>query len=168
MDNANEFYDANLRPIPVAGGLWALLVCHEEKPLQGLQRILLDLGMTTRRVRNYSASRAALQNPPRPALVLTDTSLPDGSWADVIEVTRAVAPSPPVIVVSRLVDIKLYLDVMESGAYDFVVPPLTSADVAYLVSGALLRSSFHSPGKPGQDSSPSSLRRMSSSFEANR
>jgi FixJ family two-component response regulator len=44
----------------------------------------------------------------------------------------------PVVVVSRLVDLDLYLDVLESGASDFIVPPFQASDVAYVVSGALL------------------------------
>jgi FixJ family two-component response regulator len=48
-------------------------------------------------------------------------------------------------VVARLVDMKLYLDVLESGAYDFVVPPLTSAGLAHVVRGAMLKGSRRQP-----------------------
>jgi FixJ family two-component response regulator len=43
----------------------------------------------------------------------------------------------PVIVVSPFVDVDLYLDSMESGASDFIVPPFLCTDVAYVVMTAI-------------------------------
>jgi DNA-binding NtrC family response regulator len=137
----------NLRPTPLASRLWALLVYDEEEPLRAVEQTLLDQRMSTVRVRNCSEAIAVLRDSDPPTIVLTDTSLADGSWANVLEATCACPSHPPLIVVSRLLDIRLYLDVMESGACDFVVPPLASADLAYIVSSALLKSSLESPGK---------------------
>jgi DNA-binding NtrC family response regulator len=145
MDNGREYSDVKLRPSRVAHGLWALLVYDEEEPVRAVERILLDQGLSTRRVRNCSAARAVLREAAPPVLVLTDVSLPDGNWADVLKATCAASPGPPVIVVSRLVDMKLYLDVLESGAYDFVVPPLTAAGLVYIVRGAMLKGSRRQP-----------------------
>jgi len=128
--------------------LWALLVYDEEEPIRHVERMFLDQGMRTRRVRNYSEASAALEEPVQPALVLTDTSFPDGTWADVLKAARAAPTGAPVIVVSGLVDMKLYLDVLERGAYDFVVPPLTSAELAHIIRAAILKGSNHSRGKP--------------------
>jgi DNA-binding NtrC family response regulator len=112
-------------PTTVADRLWVLFVSDAEEPLRAVERILLDRRMSTRRVRNCSEAIAVLQDSNPPALVMTDTCLPDGGWADVLEATCDCPQCPPLIVVSRLSDIGLYLDVMESGAYDFLVPPLT-------------------------------------------
>jgi DNA-binding NtrC family response regulator len=128
-----------------ANELCAFLVYDQEEPLQAVERILLDWGMPTRRVRNCAGAVAALCEPNSPALVLTDTFLPDGTWADVLNTSRIFRPGPPVIVVSRVVDIPLYLDVLESGAYDFVVPPFTLAGLAYIIRGAILESSCRQP-----------------------
>jgi DNA-binding NtrC family response regulator len=147
----NGYCDVNRNVALMADEWWALLVYAEEEPVPGLQRILLDQGMRTRHVRNCSQTRAALREPAPPALVLTDTSLPDGTWEDVLKAASAAPTSAPVIVVSRLVDIKLYLDVLESGAYDFVVLPLTSADLAHIVRGAMLEGSHGSPGHRRED-----------------
>ena len=47
-------------------------------------------------------------------------------------------PSPvPVVVVSRYVDVDLYLDALEKGAWDYIVPPFRAADLAYVVNGAI-------------------------------
>lgn len=127
--------------------LWALLVYDAEEPLRAVEQHLLAQGISTRRVRNCSEVLAMLRESFPPAVVVTDTSLPDGGWADVLKATCACPSYPPLIVVSRLADVSLYLDIMESGAYDLVVPPLASADLAHIVNGALLKSSHQSLGK---------------------
>jgi DNA-binding NtrC family response regulator len=114
------FLDFNGRA--TANELCAFLVYDQEEPLQAVERILLDWGMPTQRIRNCAGTKAALSEANSPALVLTDTFLPDGTWADVLRTSRSFQSGPPVIVVSRVVDIPLYLDALESGAYDFVVP----------------------------------------------
>jgi two-component system, response regulator, stage 0 sporulation protein F len=157
----------NLRSAPQADNLWALLVYEEEEPVRAVEQILRGQAMSTRRVRNCYEAMTALRHSDQPALVVTDASLPDGDWADVLRATRTCTSSPPLIVVSRLADIQLYLDVMESGAYDFVVPPLASAEMAYVVSGALLKRSDQGPGKP-RNSGPSSARRAETPAGANR
>jgi DNA-binding NtrC family response regulator len=129
----------------MADELWALLVYDEEEPVQGVERTLIDQGMRTRRVRNCAEASAALRESATPALVLTGISLPDGTWADVLEAVNAAPRSAPVIVVSALVDIKLYLDVLESGAYDFVVPPLSSDDLTHIVGPAMARARIAVP-----------------------
>jgi FixJ family two-component response regulator len=49
----------------------------------------------------------------------------------------AASAALPVIVVSRVVDIDLYLTTLESGASDFIVPPFSAADLAYLLDTAI-------------------------------
>jgi FixJ family two-component response regulator len=48
------------------------------------------------------------------------------------------APAPVnVIVVSEVVDIALYLEVIQLGAFDFIVPPMSSPDFAHVVWSAV-------------------------------
>ena len=42
-----------------------------------------------------------------------------------------------VIVVSRLIDVKLYADTMVGGAFDFIVPPMTSDELAHVLACAV-------------------------------
>jgi DNA-binding NtrC family response regulator len=139
MDTKSAYYDVNAGLSPLAEGFWALLVYSEELLFQGVERALLDQGMRTRRARNCAAARNALGEANPPSLVLTGTSLPDGTWADVLDAAGAVRVGFPVVVVSRVVDIPLYLEVLTGGAYDFVVPPFVPADLAYIVRGAILQ-----------------------------
>ena len=42
-----------------------------------------------------------------------------------------------VIVVGRLPDTRLYIEVMEHGAYDFIAPPIADSDLAHVLRCAL-------------------------------
>jgi hypothetical protein len=78
-----------------------------------------------------------LQEASPPHLVFTEARLPDGTWADVVKKALG-APKPvKVIVVSRLVDVSLYVDTMEGGAFDFIVPPLSANELAHVVKCAV-------------------------------
>ena len=90
--------------------------------------------MRTRHSRNCSEAGAALCEPEPPGLVLTGTSLPDGTWIDVLKAASAAPVCVPVIVISSLLDIRLYLDVLESGAHDFIVPPINSGDMKHIIA----------------------------------
>jgi FixJ family two-component response regulator len=70
-------------------------------------------------------------------LVLAAARLPDGSWEDLV-LMAAKAPAPiNVIVVSEVVDIAFYLEALQVGAFDFIVPPMSFADFAYVVGSAV-------------------------------
>ena len=72
-----------------------------------------------------------------PHLVFTEALLPDGNWADVVKLALGALKPVKVIVVSRLVDIKLYVDTIVGGAFDFIVPPMTSDELAHVLACAL-------------------------------
>jgi len=114
----------------------ALLVHYEEMPMTELKFVLDRLGIETSRARTCAEAEAALDGAEPPRLIFTDTVLTDGTWAKVTALAGKGRPALSVIVVSREVDIPLYLDV-ESGASDFIVPPFRDADVAQVVKGAL-------------------------------
>lgn len=68
-----------------------------------------------------------------PHLVFTEALLPGGTWAEVVKLALEALK---VIVVSRLVDIKLYVDTMVGGAFDFV-PPMTSDELDHILACAV-------------------------------
>jgi DNA-binding NtrC family response regulator len=115
----------------------ALLVHYEEMPMTELKFVLDRLGIETWGARTCAEAEAALSGAEPPRLIFTDTVLTDGTWANVTALAGKGRLALSVIVVSRQVDIPLYLDVLESGASDFIVPPFRDADVAQVVKGAL-------------------------------
>ena len=72
-----------------------------------------------------------------PHLVFTEALLPDGNWADIVKLALGALKPVKVIVVSRLVDIKLYVDTIVGGAFDFIVPPMTSDELAHVLACAV-------------------------------
>ena len=128
--------------------LHPLCVYDSDEPLGHVEQTLLDWGMSTKRVRNCAEAIAALGNLAPPSLVLTDASLPDGTWLDVLRIAGSLPTGGvPVIVVSPFVDIHLYLEVLENGGHDFVVPPVTHAEMAHIIGTAILKGQFHNSGE---------------------
>jgi DNA-binding NtrC family response regulator len=118
----------------------ALLVHDEEGTWAELTALLQKHGLQTTQARNCAEAQVALRIHP-PSLIFTDAVLQDGTWAGIQALAKGAARAMPVIVVSWFVDIPLYLDVLEKGAADFIVPPFRGEDIAYVVKGALLSSS---------------------------
>ncbi|HEV2494952.1 MAG TPA: response regulator [Terriglobia bacterium] len=111
----------------------AMLVHGEGSPLAALKLALEHQGVHTFRVRNCGEAQMRLEDGALPELVFTDTNLPDGNWANVLALARRLAPTSQVIVVSRFVDTALYIEVLESQAFDFIVPPFLDSDLAHVV-----------------------------------
>ena len=44
-----------------------------------------------------------------------------------------------VIVVSRFIDVRLYVDTMVGGAFDFIVPPMSSDELTHVLNCAVER-----------------------------
>jgi DNA-binding NtrC family response regulator len=114
----------------------ALLIGDRDEPMGSLRRSLEGQSIETQTAETCNeAARMLWQQPPH--LVLVSPRLPDGSWEDIV-LMAAKAPMPVnVIVVSDIVDIAFYLEAIQVGAYDFIVPPLSRAEFAYLVGSAI-------------------------------
>lgn len=116
----------------------ALLVHAGESCFQTLELILEEQGLRTERARSCAEASASLAQEDSPQLVFTGTGLCDGSWVDVLDLaSKRVHSSAEVIVVSGVLDRHLYLDAMEGGAFDFIVPPFHPEDLALVVRSAI-------------------------------
>lgn len=88
-------------------------------------------------VRRLREAAEWLKAPNPPQLVFTAVLLADGDWARVLLLGKTAGV--PVIVVSTCLDASFCLDVLERGAFDFIVPPFDQDDVAYIVRNASRR-----------------------------
>jgi DNA-binding NtrC family response regulator len=114
-----------------------LLVHDRPEPTGSLRFALESQSIETQSVRTCHETHEALWGGQPPHLVMTDRRLRDGSWEVVVNLA-ARAPSPVnVIVVSDVVDIALYLEVIQRGAFDFIVPPMSLPDFAHVVWSAV-------------------------------
>ena len=120
-----------------------LLVHHRNDRFGTLNLILETLPIKVSRVRSAKEAEARLCEMPCPHLVLTDAALPDGNWMDVLDIAAKAVEPVNVIVISPVADIKLYLDVMDQGAFDFMTDSFTVPDVVHILKCALDNAARH-------------------------
>ena len=101
-------------------------------------QLLLDiLGDGDWNIHGASSLReaTALLNESVPDLILCERDLPDGTWRDVFR--RLVGQRrPPVVVVSRNADERLWAEVLNLGGYDLLLKPYDSGEVRRMVYDA--------------------------------
>jgi DNA-binding NtrC family response regulator len=115
----------------------ALLLHQPTESQRLLKQALEGRSIKVNWLQNYRESLPLLREADPPHLVFTEALLPDGTWADVVKLALEAFKPVKVIVVSRLVDIKLYVDTMVGGAFDFIVPPLTGDELAHVLACAV-------------------------------
>ena len=111
----------------------ALLVFTRPETLHQLKVALAHSRVASSTVRTCGEAALHLWRLDPPHLVFTDTQLEDAAWTDVLRLAaRALAPVN-VIVVSPVVDVGLYIQAIELGASDFLVPPFRPEEVGHVV-----------------------------------
>jgi len=114
----------------------ALLVHDRAEHLFPLKQVLRTQQIKITEARTCRDAAAEIEKAHPPHLVFTDTSLPDGTCLDIIRLARQ-APLPVnVIVASRIADLRLYIEAMEHGAFDFIAASCLISDLAYILNHA--------------------------------
>lgn len=70
-------------------------------------------------------------------LVITDVTLPDGNWVDVLRLTVETSRSPGILVHSNVINDRLWSEVLWRGAYDMLIAPYSSKDGCEIIESAL-------------------------------
>jgi len=117
----------------------ALLVHGRDETGRALEQVLKSLGIEVVQARSCREASLLFTCQNVIDVVFAGTDLPDGSWADVLDVAQQSKIYLPVIVVSRTVDIELYLEVIERGAFDFITPPFLTSGVAPIIRSAIYK-----------------------------
>ncbi len=118
----------------------ALLVAGRSQHFVALRRLLEEQGTQVHWVSSLAAAGDALREPALPDIVFTDVELPDGDWTKILQLARKSLREIHVVVVSRLIDMTLYLEALQSGAEDFIVPPFEPSHLAHVVRSAARQS----------------------------
>lgn len=72
-----------------------------------------------------------------PSLVLCDFKLPDYSGIDMLRKIKILYPKVPVIIITGYSDVKIAVEALKKGAYDYVTKPLYPDEVLLMVSQAI-------------------------------
>lgn len=113
-----------------------LFVSPSAKDAESLSEMLQALSIPLVHARTLSQARRKLDGQDF-GVVLTEADLPDGNWKDVLTLARGEVSGSEVVVTTPQADTGLWLDVLESGAYDLVCQPFCSFEVQRILSNAL-------------------------------
>jgi DNA-binding NtrC family response regulator len=115
------------------GTVTALLIFHRTEPYNDLEAALEKLAVRVGRARSLAEAYHVFSTVNLPLLVFTESELPDGNWADVVSLSARASSPVSVIVMGQEIDTKLYVSVIEGGAFDFMAPPFEALDLAHVV-----------------------------------
>jgi DNA-binding NtrC family response regulator len=118
-----------------------LLIHPNDESFHWLEMALQQQGIQAWHAKGCRQAQAIFDQPDPPQIVFTDTTLADGTWEDIVNLAGKACTPVPVIVVSRSLDVGLYIKVLEEGAFDFIVPPISASDLAHIVRCATDRRS---------------------------
>jgi DNA-binding NtrC family response regulator len=72
-------------------------------------------------------------------VILTEASLPDGGWIDVLHMVRQCEREPQVIVTDPQADARFWAEVLNLGAYDLLAQPFYEPEVRRILYNACSR-----------------------------
>jgi DNA-binding response OmpR family regulator len=129
---------ANLPAISPADKTVAVLAVS---PCEEDHACLRDIFLHTNwKIDQSRGMREALQilRQSRPAVLICESTLPDGTWKELFE-ELAFVPDPPLLVVTaRNADDSLWAEVLNLGAYDVLSKPFDRSEVTRIISLAWL------------------------------
>jgi DNA-binding NtrC family response regulator len=122
----------------------ALVVQEDAAMREHLQAILRAQRIQTQCAYSCREVEAALAPGGAPKVIFTGPTLSDGTWREVLKLAgKAHPPAEVVLTVDEKGpyldsdEIRLYLDAMEEGAFDFMVCPFAPTDIAYVFRRAI-------------------------------
>ena len=117
--------------------LFALLIHDQSEPFESLRRTLKDLSVETYSIATCKEARDLIPQC-KPHIIFTESSIADGAWTSIFNMAEAADVPLSVIVVGASPDMRLYLSVMNRGAFDFVAPPFEHEALNFVVRSAAL------------------------------
>lgn len=113
-----------------------ILVSGDDSLMPELSRVLHPCPLEIRSVKSCQEAAYEVGRCGTADVIFTDSQLPDGDWKHVLQLSRGAAARSVVILASRFVDVRLYLDALEAGAFDYVVPPFNTVGLGYIIVNA--------------------------------
>jgi len=117
-----------------------LVVDDELIVLKGVRRTLLSEGWEDVLICSDPREVEPLVDAEPPALILLDLNMPHISGQELLERLTTSHPNVPVIVVTAEQEVRIAVDCMKKGAYDYLTKPASPDELAATVRRALERS----------------------------
>jgi DNA-binding NtrC family response regulator len=118
-----------------------VVISHDDENRAALRRIFREMGWTFCERRAVAAFRNSLK-PLWSGVILTESSLPDGDWRDILSFSNSRCPGAQVVVMSRVADEALWAEVLNRGAFDLLAMPPEQPEVVRVGASAWRQSNL--------------------------
>lgn len=81
-------------------------------------------------------------------IILTDYRLPDGNGVELLSTIKRISPETVVILMTGYADIKIAVNAIKQGAYEYVAKPINPDEILHIINGGLtarLKDSSNTP-----------------------
>ena len=112
-----------------------LFVSPRREDATVLSRMLGSLSVAFEHVADLKHARGKMLGAAYP-VILTEASLPDGTWLDILDLARHVTPNSEVIVTDPDADARFWAEVLNRGAYDLIAQPFAATEVQRILGNA--------------------------------
>lgn len=117
-----------------------LFVSPHRQDATVVSRMLSSLPVSIEYVADVKQARVKLQSSSY-GVILSAANLPDGTWLDVLDLARRLAPHSEVIVTDRDADARFWAEALNLGAYDLIAQPFASGEVQRILGNACAHAS---------------------------
>ncbi len=116
--------------------LRALLIQARHNPSSSVRLALEEQSVDIYMARTCAEAALSIIGDSPPALVFTEAQLADGDWTDIMMLATKASAPVSVVVVAPAEDLGLYVQAIEHGASDFIVPTLSDPELFHVVRNA--------------------------------
>jgi len=118
-----------------------LFISGRHDDARQLSRMLDSLPVALEHVETYQQARTIFQQSDYD-VVLTEASLPDANWLDVLHLAREAPGAPEVVVTDAHADARFWGEALNLGAYDLLSQPFYAPEVRRILSNACSRPEY--------------------------
>jgi DNA-binding NtrC family response regulator len=115
-----------------------LCICGNRDDARTLSDMLHALPVAVEHARTLAQARERLQHTDFDA-ILTDSTVPGGTWLDVLHLVREAPRDIRVIVTDPQADVRFWAEALNLGAFDLLTQPFEELEVRRIVQNACAR-----------------------------
>jgi DNA-binding NtrC family response regulator len=104
----------------------AVIIVAKSEPEPSIKKALNKCGITLQWARSIKAASGLLESALNGTVVITELSLRDGNWRDLVERVKAIRRVIPVVLLSSSRTAELWWDALEYGVDDILQAPIST------------------------------------------